>query len=354
MNKYRFNEEFLKEKIKEGKLVLKIYNSDTKLYKSAANMVKEFEKILGCEQKKISKNASLEDKINAVNHSLNINLNLITLTEWKKLKELCEYMPRMSFKKCNSSQLSKKNSKAVQEVLKFYEELDFSVYESILAILDHEYQLINIDSKKAVKKTNKDFSYECSYLNAPFVNVSSKDDMKYLALTHELRHAADYYIYPENNSLIYELPAIYSEILFADKINNKNKKCYPLYNERINYTCTIMKHVIGYIDFLEKYDAYGRKLTLKNYKTILDNDNESILKNKIGLILKENYKGMYNYIMSTLYSVKLREEYYNGNKNKINNELKDVLAGKKIDFNYEELGDKFIDYIKYVKKLNYR
>lgn len=352
MNKYRFNEEFLNEKIEEGRLVLKTFESSTPIYKSARTMIKTFESLLNTKTKKIVfyNDDSMEEKLNKLNHSLNINLNLVTLDEWKKLKELCEYMPKMNFKNCNSSQFSSRNSTAVKEVLKFYEGLDTNIYEAVVAILDHEYKLVNINSKNS----NEDFSFECSYLSLPFINVSAKGDMKYLALAHELRHAADYYINPNINTMFCELPAIYSELLFADRLNDKNKKCYPIYNERINYTCKIMKNIIGYINFLERYDQSGRKLTLRNYKDIFSIKNEKALEHTTNILIKEKHMDIYDYILSTLYSIKLREEYYNGNKNKINNELKDVLSGKKIDFNYEELGDKFIDYVKHVKKLNYR
>lgn len=350
MNKYHFNEDFLNKKIAEGKLVLKTFDSNSQIYKSAKSMIKEFESFLNKKTIIFNNYESIEEKLNKVNHCLNINLNLITLDEWKRLKELCEYMPKMNFKKCNSTYLSKNDSNAVAEVLDFYKELDTNVYESIVAILEHEYKLVNINHKNS----NENFSFECSYLKLPFVNVSSKNDMKYLVLAHELRHAADYYTNPKIDTLFCELSAIYSEILFADKINSKDKKCYPLYNERINYTCKIMKNLIGYIDFLEKYDKYGRKLTLKNYKYILDVNNEDLLIKKSDILIKEKYMNIYDYIMSMLYAIKLREDYYNGNKDAINNELTNILSGKKIDFNYEELGDKFIDYVKYVKTLNYR
>lgn len=350
MNKYHFNETFLKEKIEEGKLVLKTYDSDSQIYKSAGMMIRSFEEFLNEKTINFYDDNSIEEKLNRINHSLNINLNLVTLDEWKKLKELCECMPKMNFKKCNSKCLSTNNSNVVKEVLNFYKDLDTNIYEAILAIFEHEYKLVNINPKNS----NTDLSFGCDYLSLPFVNVSAKNDMKYIVLAHELRHAANYYLNPQNESLYGELSSIYSEILFTDKLNSKDKNCYPLYNERINYTCQIMKELIGYINFLEKYDKYGRKLTLRNYKYILNVNNEDLLFAKAEVLIKQKYMIIYDYIMSLLYAIKLREKYYNGDKKAINEELRNILIGQKIDFNYEKLGDKFIDYVKYVKKLNYR
>ena len=61
----------------------------------------------------------------------------------------------------------------------------------------------------------------------------------------------------------------------------------------------------------------------------------------------------YDYVMSMLYALQLREEYYNGNK-KVNDKIEQILLGDEIDFDVNILEDKFIKHAKYVYSLSHK
>lgn len=355
MNRWSFNREFLKEKIKEGNLALQATDKNSEVYRSAQAMVIEFEDFLGREELPITiKKKNLEEMLNYLNHSLNINLNIIRMGDWEKIKELCKYAPKLKFKKYNSSFLPKDNDYVIKEILNFYKMTDRKTYEAVLNIIKHEYSLINIKSES--DRPKNDLNFCCSYLSLPFVNVSTKNDLRYVILAHELRHAADYYLYHnQKNAILNELSAIYSEILFTDyisKYSSLNKSFY-LYNERVNNIGIKMKFLFYYIEIFEEFDKCGRKLTARNYKDVLGVNTEKEFEKRANILLKEKYMSFYDYVMSMLYALQLREEYYNGNK-KVNDKIEQILLGDEIDFDVNILEDKFIKHAKYVYSLSHK
>lgn len=350
MDKWHFNEKFLKDKIAEGKLVLKKFDKDTNIYKDAKMMVEQFEFLLGKDSKKSFKsiNESFESQLNNLNRVLNKSLNLIQLYEWKSLKNLCQNVPQYNFERINSNLLPKNNKYAINASLEMFKKIDFSIYEATFSIVNNKTQLINLLNSKS---NNDNCCVLCEYLKLPFVYVSAQDDWKYIVLSHELRHAADYYLYKVHNSNLTEVSSIYSEMIMCDEIN-KFYECPNIYNSRINLFSGQIKKIIPYIEMLIRFDNCERELTLHNYEKILNISSEKDFKNKYSLLIDEKHITLYDYIISTLCAISFREEYYKGNKEVINKKMKHLLLGSNYKLNYDNLQNKYVNYVKEVKKLS--
>lgn len=356
MKKWRFNEEFLKQKIVEGNIVLQKNENNCKMNQNVKKMIDAFECFLDnekTESKVLPNNINYDliDMINNLNNSINKNLNNVKLEEWLALKEMSKYFPKIKFEKYNSSLLPKSDEKLVSSSMKFFNTLDPKIYYAVEKIINHEYGLINI---KKDKDEDQNYSFGCDFLNLPFINISAKNDMKYMVFAHELRHAADYYLYNKDiNTNLSELSAIYSEIIFADKIN-KTLKCPNIYHERINNTGEHINCIKNYIEFLINFDKCGRKITTENFMDVLFIRDKRDFINKYFLLMKEKYMIGYDYIISTLVATSFREEYYNGNKELVNKKIEQILLGSKYKLNLNVLEDKYVNYVKEIKKLSYK
>lgn len=352
--KWSFDEKFFKEKIKEGKSTLKQINKDSIEAENIIDMIDTFEELLGKEKREQNEKVHINKIIKDLNVVINEDLQKVKIDEWRELKRFCKYMPKIHLNNINNSELPMDSRCVLNEALRFYHSIDLKVYAACKKIINSDYSLINLSSKKKIKRVggSSDFVYMCEYLNLPFINISYGGDLRYVVTVHELRHAANYVLYGDKAStLLGELPSIYSELLFTDKLN-LNYDCTNLYNLRINNVSKTMKNIVGYINILERFVRHGRELTKNNLVDVLDVSNYRQLLKLYKIILESPYLNGYDYIVSTLVALSYRDSYYNGFNNRINRNLERILKGDKLKLNYDKLSDKYIDHINYVYSLS--
>ncbi len=350
MSNWHFNRAFLKQKIAEGKLAIQRCEKNSDMYKDAQCMIKNFDTIL-------KRKSMTEDKItrndyynycDILSDTFNQTLDLISLDEWRQLKAMCEVLPKKHIENVDSHILPSKDDVVINKTLKLFKKIDYNTYGAVYKIVHNDINLINILKKNRIEDN---WCFLCGYLKLPFVNVSSSNDYKYISLTHELRHAADYYLYGPTSTNVCELSSIYSEILMADEIN-KHFDCPNVYYNRINYVTSQMLRLISYVDALIRFERSGRRITSNNCNTILDIYDDKELTAKYIFLKNNGILSLYDYIVSTLMAVYFREEYYNGNKDMVNENIKQLLLGKDYNPNFGILGDRYVDYIKEVKTLS--
>lgn len=347
MNKWCFNKKYFNEKIMEGNLVLQKYDKGTLIYDDAKDMVLVFDKIL--KKKNIPELYITKDDFynycERLTHFFNKALEKISLEQWEELKDVCCDVPKSRFKNISSNVLPKNNTYVVNEVLKLYRKIDKEAYDAAYQIVNNDVSLINISKTDDI---NNCWCFLCGYLKLPFVNISANKDYKYVALAHELRHATDYYLHNINGTNIDEVSSIYTEILMVDEVS-KYTDCYNLACPRINHTTLCMLNLISCIDALMRFEKLGCRVTLNNISLILDIDNDKELTAKYLLLKNKGILGLYNYVVSTLMAVYFRDEYYNGNKKIVNENIKQLLLGKEYSLNFDIWKDKYVDYVKEVK-----
>lgn len=357
MNRKRnFDEDFLKKQIKEGQSRLGKIDINSKEAEDIIDMIDVFELLLGIENDDEIKRISLDRIITNLNSIINGDLHLVSIEEWRKLKDFCKHVPKYYYKNINNSELPKNDENILRATLSFYKIIDLNVYGACKRILSSNYQLINFVPKKKFRKNNfaSSFVFECDHLELPFINISGDGDLKYPITVHELRHAANYYLYGKRaKTLLGELPSIYSEILFTDKIN-KYYNCDNLYNLRINNIGKGMVQVVKYINILERFDKCGRELDRHNiYDVLRVTDNKQLLE-LYKKLLKSPYLKNYNYIISILIALELREYYYDGYKDKVNETIENITLGSEVNLNYDKLVERYIDYTNYVYSLSHK
>ncbi len=353
--KWRFDKNFLKSQLNEGKQLLKTMDKNSEDAENIMNMIHSLEELLGVKKEKGNQdysNINLNNIIKNLNTNINDDLQLVTINEWRELKKLCEHMPKIHYKDINDSNLPKNNNCVLDSVLNFYRSIDLDIYYICRMILDSDYKLINFHSNRRFEKNGLESNYviSCEYLNLPFINISCKGDLKYPVTVHELRHAVNCYLYSNGTrTLLDELPSIYSEILFIDRIN-EFYDCKNLYNFRINDMTESLSRMIKYIDILERFDKCGRELDENNISDVLGlSSNLKILKAYKSLIRSPYLKG-YDYIISTLLALVFREDYYNGYN--VNEDMDKIMEGDKFKLNYDVMAEKYIDHANYVRSLS--
>ena len=352
-NRWIFDERFLRREIKKGKVLLKVGNCSPKEAVNIMIMIKIFEEFL-C-KKRITFDIRCEkiDKIiKDMNTCINKDISSVSIDEWRELKKALECIPKIQFESINNKELPKDNDNVIRESLKFYRSIDLKVYEACKKILLSRYHLINFSKHLILKVYPNGFVFKCDHLNLPFINIDTQDDLKYMITVHELRHAANYCLYGNKiNSLLEELPSIYSELLFIDKINKKYN-CNNLYNFRINNFCETMLYIIEYVNILERFDKCGRNLTRKNFVKVLGVSNNGELLRLYNDFMDLTTIACYNYTVSTLLALSYRDDYYQGFDKQVNEHMESILLGAEYDLNYTKLAEKYVDHLQYAYSLS--
>lgn len=356
IRKWSFDEAFLKEQIRRGKIRLKHIDTNSREADEIISMIDNFEQLLGIEKDEEIPKISLDRMVANLNNIMNDDLQLIKIDEWRELKHFCQHMPKYHRKDTNSSELPRGDGSALRASLSFYKNLDINIYGACKRIVESDYKLVNFVPKKIFKKDDDGSSYvfECDHLDLPFVNITCHDDLKYPITVHELRHAATYYLYGKRmRTLLGELPSIYSELLFTDKIN-RHYDCGNLYNFRINDVGNIMAGMGKYINFLERFDSWGREFNIYNIYDILEVSNNKQLLELYKKILKDPFLRGYDYLVSTLIALEFRECYYAGYKNKVNEAMENIMLGAKVKPNYDKLAERYINHTNYTYSLSHK
>ncbi len=354
IRKWNFDEAFLKEQIKEGKSRLQHMDMNSRQAAEILSMIDTFEELLGIEKNHGIQRISLDKIIANLNYIINNDLKLVKIDKWRELKAFCQYMPKYYYEKINSSELPRSNESVLRASLKFYKSIDLNIYDACKKIIRSDYKLVNFAPRKIFKKNkiSSSFVFECDHLDLPFINISFYNDLKYLITVHELRHAATYYLYGKNmRTLLGELPSIYSELLFTDKIN-RHYDCGNLYNFRINDMSSNMNAIIKYINILERFNNCGNELNRRNiYDVLRVSDNKQLLE-MYKELLRSPYLKCYDYFVSTLVALELRKYYYDGYNNKVNETMEKIMLGSDIKLNYDRLAERYIDHTNYVYSLS--
>lgn len=351
-NRWNFDEKFLRTEIKKGKALLKSADCSPKDAINIMAMIKIFEGFLGKKSITLDIHREKIDKmIKDMNVCINNDISSVSLDEWRELKRVLECIPKIQFESINNKELPKDDDSVIKASLKFYRSLDLKVYEACKKILLSRYHLISFKKHLILKPYPNGFVFKCSHLNIPFISIDSQDDLKYMVTVHELRHAANYYLYGKKiNSLLEELPSIYSELLFIDKINKKYN-CNNLYNFRINNFCETMLYIIDYVKILERFNKCGRTLTRKNYVRVLGVSNNSELLRLYNDFMDLATINCYNYTVSTLIALSYRDGHYQGFDKQINEQMERILLGAEYKLNYTKLAERYIDHLQYAYSL---
>ncbi len=352
VRKWNFDETFFREQIKKGEMLLEKIDINSKEAEDIMDMIDIFERLLGVEKDSKIRKISLDRIIVNLNSIINYDLHLVKMEKWCELRDFCRYIPKYHYRNVNNTELPKNDESVLKASLNFYRNIDSRVYVACKKILDSDYQLINFVSKK--NDVASSFVFECDHLDLPFINISSYGDLKYLVTVHELRHAANYHLYGNRTkTLLNELPSIYSELLFADKIN-RHYNCNNLYNLRINNIGKSMIQVVKYINILERFDKCGRELNKHNIYDVLGIFDDKQLLALYGELLKSPYLKSYDYIISTLVALEFREHYYAGYKDAINEMLENIILGFKVETNFDKLTENYINHTNYVYSLSHK
>lgn len=356
VRKWNFDEAFLKEQIQKGKSRLQYIDMNSREAEEIISMIDTFEELLGIEKNHGTQKISLDRIVANLNYIINSDLELVKIDEWRELRDFCRYMPKYSRKNINSTELPRGNGSVLRASLNFYKSIDINIYEACKRIIGSDYKLVNFVPKKIFKKNEmgSSFVFECDHLDLPFVNISCHDDLKYPITVHELRHAATYYLYGRKmRTLLGELPSIYSELLFTDKIN-RHYDCANLYNFRINDVGGVMTTIVKYINILERFSNCGNELNEHNiYDVLRVSDNKQLLR-LYKKLLSSPYLKCYDYLVSTLAALELREYYYDGYKDKVNETMENIMLGSKIKLNYDKVAERYIDHTNYVYSLSHK
>lgn len=352
MKRWQFDEKFMIKKIKEGKERLKYINSDSEEAYSIFCMIEEFEKFLGIASEDIDFYVEPEQAFSNMSDVLNKDLTLIGIKELEKLEESTKRIPKIFLDDTNNIVFSDDNDCIINTALDFYESLDLKIYDTCRRILSSDYHLINFASKNNIRKErNGTYCFICEYLKLPFINISLEGNLKYMATVHELRHATNYLLYGKLQTLIGELPSVYSELIFIDKMNEKYK-CSNLYNFRINDISKKIINLRRYMHILKRFNEHGRVLDRSNFLEILSPKNQEdfldLYKNIINRVFVINY----GYLLSTLIALDCRMETYKGNIAQVSKKLDNMMLGEKYQFDYDELVEKYREHVGYAYTLS--
>lgn len=345
----KFDKNFLIEQIKQAQEKLDKGNISESQKFDLESMISKFTEYLG-ENKSSTKNNKekyIFDKNNykKINDKLKKDLELIDINFWGKIFYLYNNLDHSEFEEKNYNYVFVRQEEMFDMILKFYKTIDNDYYKKALQIIQCPTSLINFSDNIIAS----DECFSCEVLKAPFINIRSTNDDKYIAFIHELQHGIDYLLKGSPTfGLLSELPPIFFESLFIDLLSKTNE-CETLYNCRINATINNLYWLNSYAKILILFDKYGRKITKNNIKKIFYVQNNFELKYICEKYMKIDFIDCWRYMLSFLISIKLRNEYYKGNEKEVINVLKGSLFGKYTEIDFNDLINNYNNFIEEIK-----
>lgn len=345
----KFDKEFIISQIFDAKEKLNKGNLSVKEKTNLEIMVDEFTKYL---EKRVSSNEVNNECIfdkkgyKKINDKLKKDLDLIDINLWRKILYIYDNIDRSYIEEKNYNNITMKQEDVFNIILNFYRSIDEEYYNKALQIIQCPRSLINFDNNLAIG----DQCFTCEALKAPFINITSINDEKYVAFIHEMQHGIDYLVKGSClTGLLSELSPMFFENLFIDFLNEKNN-CAGLYNFRLNRTVNLLDWLNSYTKILLKFEKYGRKITKYNIKKIFGVKSNDELKHKYQKYMKVNFIECWGYMLSFLICIKLKNDYYNGYEKEVINSLKDSLNGKYMSINFDELINNYNNFVAEIKE----
>lgn len=351
MNKqWKFDEKFLKEKIKEGEILLKKEDVSEEIKLEIDSMLSNFYDYLGENHFYSSNkrpNLSLEEIYKSLTNKFNRDLSKLNLELWKSMHDLCWRSEKHSFLTSNTHRLNLSDDKIVNETLHFYKKLDKQFYLTAKRIIENPISLINFTNSKSLI----DHCFTCYYLDVPFINICRENDLIGIWFTHELQHGIDYMLYKDVPYLFSETSSIFVETLYIDSLVDKRLKgvdAKRFYSYRIHSNNENMKILYDYVEILYRFIENGLEINKDNIGKILTCDDEKSIIDNYKTLRKRNYLELFGYILSFFRSLELREIYYNDSDIALS-QLKNILMGGNENVDFDILSDSYSNYIKEIK-----
>lgn len=347
---WKFDKDFLKEKIKEGEILLKNNNIEEAKKLEIDSMLSNFYDYLGETHLYSSHKRpplKLEEIYISLTNKLKRDLDRLDLDCWVNMHDLCWRCEKPSLMNGNTHKLNFADNKIINNTCKFYKKLDKEFYMAVKKIVDNPISLINFNNKKAIG----DHCFPCKYLDLPFINIDKENDLSAVWFVHELQHAIDYILYKNIPYFFSEVSSIFSETIFIDSLTKKNfKNIDPkrFYSYRIHTNNDNMKNIYNYVELLYRFIENGLEINKDNIGKILAVDSEKCIIEKYNFLIVRNYLEMYSYVLGFFKSIELREIYYN-NSDVALSQLKNILMGGNDNVDFDVLEESYGNYIKKIK-----
>lgn len=347
---WKFDKDFLREKINEGESLLKYNDIDENKRLEIDSMLSNFYDYLGESHSYSSDKRpilSLENIYKSLTNKFKRDLDKLDLDCWVSMHDLCWKSEKPSLMTGNTHKLNLSDDKMVTNTLNFYKKLDKDFYVAAKKIITNPVSLINFSNRKSLG----DHCFPCRYLDLPFINVYKENDLSAIWFVHELQHGIDYILYKDVPYFFSEASFIFSETLYIDSLVQKGVKIVDpnrFYSYRIHTNNENMQNLYNYVELLYRFIENGLEVNKDNVSKILICDSEKEINNKYNFLRVRNYLEMFGYILGFLKSLELREIYYN-DRNIALSQLKNILMGGNDNVDFDMLEDCYSNYVSEIK-----